>query len=330
MRATIERPLPPIGIPSGFAGPSPISLPAVHNLLGISIRLSVTCTGNTTIHQDALARSVTFRYKFGTSPSVSLPGNVLLHRNQLLNRVAEDYTEIPAGAGPNVGTWNTFIPRARLHALQPLVSMDDMSGADDPQLEVNFNGIGSISRTGGAAITAITCVATAVLMPRKAGPRIGRIRPHVLMNAGQITAALAASADQTFKVRSGYRNSLIMLIAETNNPGAADIARSDALVTAVEHVVNLGKRGKQNWTDLRTRNRAQATLAPATGIVFFDYDQTRQLRTKDLFDLRGIETFELGLDTAALPNNLRLWVYQEELIDPDPEARRKVGLPAWN
>lgn len=329
MRATIERPLPPIAIPGGFAGPSPIAMPAVHNLLGISVRLSVTCTGNTNIHQDALARSVTFRYKFGSSPSVSLPGNVLLHRNQAVNGIAEDYTEIPAGAGPNVGTWNTFIPRAQLQRRVPLVTMDDMSGADDPQFEVNFNGIGSISRTGGAAITAISCVATAVIMPRARGPRVGRIRPHVLMNVGQITQALAATNDQTFKVRSGYRNSFIMLIAESNNPGAADIARSDALVTAIEYVVNLGKRGKQNWVDLRTRNRNQAKLAPATGVVFFDYDQSRELRPKDLFDLRGIESFELGLDTAALPNNLRLWVYQEEVIDPDENARMKVGLPKW-
>lgn len=329
MKSQFERALAPIAIPGGFAGSSPISLPAVHYLLGINLRLSVTCTGNTAIHTEALARSITIRYKYGSSPSVSIPGHVLLHRNTLLNGIAEDYTEIPAGAGPNVGTWNTFIPRAMFHRYNPLLTMDDMSGADDPTFEIVFGGITTISKTGGAAITAITCVATAVMMPRAAGPRTGRILPHALMNVAGLTDLVASTADQIRRIRSGYRNSLIMFIAENNSPAATDIARSDALITAIEPIINLGQKGKINWTDLRTRNRAQAVIAPATGVTFLDYDPSRYLRPKELLDLRGIETMEIGVDSGPAAAGIRLWVYQEELVDPDNAARKALGLGPW-
>lgn len=330
MKKTFERPLPPIAIPAGFAGSSPISLPPVHYLHGINIRLAVTCTGITNIHTEALARSVTLRYKYGNSPSVSIPGHLLLHRNAFLNGVGDDYTELVAGAGPVTGTWNFFLPRAAFHRRVPEFTMDDMSMSDDPTLEVVFNGITSISRTGGAAITAITCVATALMLPRAAGPKVGRILPHVMMNSTGITDLVASTADQVRRIRSGLPNAFIMLVAESNNPAAADIARSDALVTAVEKIVNLGRRGKENWTDMRSRNRLQQGIAPTAGVVAWDFDPDRRLRRANTLDLQGVETFEIGVDTGAAANGLRLWVYQEEIIPPDEAARKALGLPAWN
>ncbi|MCK6482043.1 MAG: hypothetical protein L6R43_18425 [Planctomycetes bacterium] len=323
MRSTFERPLPPVAIPSGFAGQSVIALPASHYLVGIRFNLSVTATGTTAVHADGLARSITFRYKYGSSPSVALPGHVLLKRDRAVFGVAGDYTEMAAGAGPATATWNGIIPRADFSKKAPLLTMDDMSGADDPTLEVQFNGAAAISPTGGAAITAISLTCSAIMIPRRAGPRSGRATPHLMMNVTRISDLQASTLDQLRRIRSGLRNSRMMLIAET---ATGTLAYSDALVSAVERVVNLGRRGKESWTNLKTLNRAQSALAPETGVVYFDYDPTRELRSTDLLDLRGVETMELGFDTGAFAAGCNVLVYQEEIIDPDPAAQQRIGV----
>lgn len=309
-----------IAVPVGGTPAIPLSLPRTHFLKYLSVRVTVNVTNAApvAVREDGLASSLFFRLWFDNDPALEARGDNFRQYLDVYRAVLGDYTEVPGGAGAQVGTWNFVIPMSdgRLFTA-PDATMVDLRLGNNPRLEVQFLGRGQISNDVNMVVNAVTVVVAAELATIAPDMPALRYLPLRKFRERTISTLAAASMDQRTQLDYGR---FVRRYCFITRDRSASPVRLNTLVSDIEIAPNLWNAGRMNFTDLRAETRERYQIAPPTGVAFAEFDPGSSLSAATMLDLRGARDHEARVSTNALANGLDFVVLEESIVEPDPAA----------
>jgi hypothetical protein len=285
--------------------------------------LPATTAGAKTVHADGLQRFITYRLYHGTDPIIELQGHCLKAWLELVGGRTEFETPFTAAAGNETGVWSFLIPRTLYDLLDPESSLEDLATGANSRVEFVLNGITAVTPTAGATIVSGTIDVDVVTQKRDPSVPLEQVLPVVKLEQSVLTDLVASTADQVRRFNPGYWVRRIIHIVEDN---ATTIARSNALVTNIQKIINQEKFGKESWTRLQAQNWMQRPIigltAPRAGIVWHYFDETATFNPNRMLNLTRSLQAEFGYDTAAAANGIRVFQVRELVL---PGKQRAVA-----
>lgn len=322
---------PQLAIPVGGGGKLTSLLPATNWLdhVRVAISLTINNAGAKTVHADGLARFFTVRLYHGSDPIIDLDGHCLKAWLELVGGRTEIYTEFTVAAGNETGIWTFVLPRTMYDLTDPEATLEDLATGQNSRIEFVLNGITAISPTAGTTIVSGTIDLDVVTQKRDPSVPLEQVLPVVKLEQSIITDLAASTNDQVRKFNPGYWVRRIIHIVEDN---AATIARSNALVTRLQKVINQEKFGKETWARLQAQNWMQRPVigltGPRTGIAWHFFDETNNLNPRRMLNLTSSLMSEFSYDTAAAANGIRVFQVRELVLPGKAAAVRDAAKRA--
>ena len=323
---------PPIAIPlAATGGTFQSTLPATNWLDHIRVRYSLTLNnaGAKTVHADGLARTLTIRLYHGSDPIIELEGFCLKNWLELVNGRTEIYTEFTVAAGDETGTWDFIIPRAMYDLLDSEASLEDLATGANSRIEFQYNGPTAACPTAGTTTVIGSINVEVVTQKRDPSIPLEQVLPVIKLQQDIITDLTASTADQLRLVNPGWWYRRFMIIVEDN---ATTIARSNTIVSQLQRIINQERFGKETFAGLRAQNWAQRPIigltGPRDGIAWWFWDETRTFNPTRLLDTTKSLQSQLGFDTAAAANGIRVRVVREIVVPGKARAVARVAAEA--
>lgn len=318
---------PQLTIPTTGVGSLQSLLPATNWLdhVRVTISLVVNNAGAKTVNADGLARFFTIRLYHGTDPIIELRGDAFKVWLEVMQGRTEIYTDFTTASGNETGTWSFIIPRCLYDLLDSEGTLEDLATGTNSRVEFVLNGITAITPTAGSTIVSGTIDLDVDTQKRDPYIPLEQVLPVAKLAQDFITDLAASTADQLRQFNPGYLIRRLIYIVEDN---ATTIARSNALVTNVQKVINQERFGKENWTRLQAQNWAQRPIIgltqPRTGVAWHFFDETRTLNPNRLLNTTSSLMAQIGYDTAAAANGIRVTLVREMILPGKAAAVRKV------
>lgn len=328
----VQQPILNIAV-GAVGGTLTSNLPATNWLdhIRVSYSLTINTAGAKTVHADGLARTLTIRLYHGSDPIINLEGQCLKNWLEVVLGRTELYTDFTAAAGEETGTWDFIIPRSMYDLADSESSLEDLATGSNSRIEFQFNGPAAASPTAGAAVVAPGGSITIEVVTQKRDPNIPlkQVLPVVRLEQDTFTDLVASTADQLRLVNPGWWYRRFLFIIEDN---ATTIARSNTIVSAVQRIFNQERFGKETVARLRVQNWSQRPIigrtAPPTGVVWFFWDETHTFNPLRMLDTTKSLQSQIGFDTAAAANGIRVRVVREIIVPGKVEAVRQVAADA--